>query len=84
MAVHITWITAPLLLWVSCSSGTDQDSVQKKTMENLYYAYEEAEDSDYRADTSLTSILEVYSLNPEIFGDPVRIVPEFEIGRAHV
>jgi hypothetical protein len=67
----------PLLLALSCGGGLKEDSVNKKTMENLYYAYEEVSNTGGQQDTSLTKILEIYSLNPEIFGDPVRIVSEF-------
>ena len=71
-------LTAWLCLSLSCGGGTSDDSVKKKTMEDLYYAYEEDSSAGDQMDTSLISILQVYSLDPEIFGDPVRIITEFE------
>jgi hypothetical protein len=71
-------LTAWLFLSLSCGGGSEDDSVIKKTMEDLYYAYEEDSSAGGQADTSLTGILEIYSLDPEIFGDPVRIITEFE------
>lgn len=68
----------PLVLTLCCGSSLKEDSVNKKTMDNLYYAYEEDSNNGGQEDTSLTMILEIYSLNPEIFGDPVRIVSEFD------
>jgi hypothetical protein len=74
----IVWLSMACILQFSCGGTPDENAVSKKTMENLYYAYEENADADAAPDTSLTSTLGIYSLDPEIFGDPVRIIPEFE------
>lgn len=61
----------------SCGQADDQEQIRKKSMPDLNYAYADFDSATLSIDEAIASIMELYALDPHVFGDPIGIIAEF-------
>ncbi len=60
-----------------CGTANDHEQIKKKKMPDLHYAYADFDSAMFSIDESIACTMELYALNPQVFGDPVGIIFTF-------
>ncbi len=62
---------------VFCGHANDHEGIKRKTMPDLHYAYVDFDSATLGIDESIARIMELYALDPQVFGDPLGIITAF-------
>jgi hypothetical protein len=68
-------LTAILLL--TCGRANDHEEIRKKGMPDLHYAYSDSDSAMQNIYESIARTMELYALNPQVFGDPLGVITAF-------
>lgn len=60
-----------------CGQLNDHDGIKRKAMPELSYAYVDFDSTIHNVDESIARIMELYAMDPQVFGDPIGIITAF-------
>jgi hypothetical protein len=60
-----------------CGHVNDHEGIKRKTMPELSYAYVDFDSATHDIDESIARIMELYAMDPQVFGDPIGIITTF-------
>jgi hypothetical protein len=66
-----------VISYLCCGHADDHERIRKKTMPDLHYAYADFDSATQNIDEAIARVMELYALDPRVFGDPVGIIATF-------